>query len=169
MRRTGGHTAHTIGMCLGAAGGAPTVWRRTRGEGSCGTLAAPHAAARQRTSAAVRNVIALGLQHLLHASRFDSAFLRTCTLATSTHNAQATPSGLRFCRHATNAAAPPYAMPEGLQRAAPPPAQLLEVALESAAAHSRAALQYSAAASRADGNQNRELALDMQDWAMQVC
>lgn len=60
-------------------------------------------------------------------------------------------------------------MPEGLQRAAPPPAQLLEVALESAAAHSWAALQYSAAASRADGNQNCELALDMQDWAMQVC
>ena len=60
-------------------------------------------------------------------------------------------------------------MPEGLQRAAPPPAQLLEVALAAAAAHSRAALQYSAAASNADGIQNREVALDMQDWVMQVC
>jgi hypothetical protein len=60
-------------------------------------------------------------------------------------------------------------MPEGLQRAAPPPAQLLEVALESAAAQSRAALQYSAAAGTADGIQNRELALDLQEWAMQVC
>ena len=73
-----------------------------------------------------------------------------------------------YCRHATNAAAPPYVMPEGLQRAAPPPVQLLEVALEAAAAHSRAALQYSAIASNADGIQNRGVALDLQEWAMQV-